>query len=181
MTKKLVLILSAFFLMVLLISCGSRDDRSDSSNKAAPKSEVDRPINNPGVIHFVVSDIDGKPHRSQEWLGKQPVVINFWGTWCPPCRMEMPDLVRLYEEYSSKGVEILGIAVKDNAANVRRFAAEYKMNWVMLMGDNQVLIDYNAIQGIPTTIFLDRTGREVGRYIGMRSYEDLKKGFEAIL
>ena len=76
---------------------------------------------------------------------------------------------------------MIGMAVKDKSENVRRFAAEYHMDWVLLMAEDQVLIDYNAIQGIPTTIFLDEKGQEVGRYVGMRSYDDLRKGFESIL
>lgn len=167
-------------LTVFIISCGSGDKQS-SSSQAAQKPQIDRPVNNPRIVQFTAYDIDGQLHRSSEWLGKQPVVINFWGTWCPPCRMEMPDLVKLYDEYSLKGVEIVGLAVKDRSENVRRFAADYNMSWVMLMAEDQVLIDFNAIQGIPTTIFLDRDGREVGRYVGMRSYEDLRKGFESIL
>jgi len=180
MTKKFLLAFLTLTLTVFIISCGSGDSK-DTTSQTAQKPQIDRPVNNPGVVQFTAYDIDGTLHHSQEWLGKQPVVINFWGTWCPPCRREMPDMVKLYEEYSPKGVEVVGLAVKDKSENVRRFAAEYKMSWVMLMGEDQVLIDFNAIQGVPTTIFLDRDGREVGRYVGMRSFEDLKKGFESIL
>jgi len=180
MTKKLFIAILILTLTVFLVACGSKD-KEGSSAQSTPKSEVDKPYNNPKVVQFTAYDIDGKLHRSQEWIGKQPVVINFWGTWCPPCRMEMPDMVKLYDEYSLKGVEIIGLAVKDRSENVRRFAVDYNMKWVMLMGEDQILIDYKAIEGIPTTIFLDQNGLEVGRFVGMRSYEDLKKGFESIL
>ncbi|MEW5993401.1 MAG: TlpA disulfide reductase family protein [Candidatus Zixiibacteriota bacterium] len=129
---------------------------------------------------FKVFDIEGKLHSSSEWIGRQPVVISFWGTWCGPCRKEIPDLVKLYNEYSPRGVEILGLAVRDHPDRIRRFTQQFGVNWVMLMADTDVVLRYNATTGIPTTIFLDRDGKEVMRYVGARPYEMLKKGFDAI-
>jgi len=180
MTKKIYLLLTVFMLAALALSCGSGESQSKSDQKS-PAVQTAKTDNNPDIIEFSAYDINGKLHNSSEWIGKQPVVINFWGTWCPPCRMEMPDLVKLYNEYNLKGVEVLGLAVKDRTDKVFTFAQDYKMKWVLLMAENKILIDYNAIEGIPTTIFLDRNGNEVGRYIGMRNYTDLKKGFESIL
>ncbi|MEE8405054.1 MAG: TlpA disulfide reductase family protein [candidate division Zixibacteria bacterium] len=161
---------------LMIAGCSS----SDSSSR--PKNDSNSAgISTINVPHFSAKDIDGELHHSSEWLGKQPVVINVWGTWCPPCRREIPDLARLYEEYKPKGVELISLAVKDTPERVRQYAGRNNMNWVLLMSEDQILIDYRATRGVPTTIFIDRDGNEVVRFIGMRDYDTLKRGFEAIL
>lgn len=178
--KKLFYPILTVFMLAMVLSCGSSESQEKSSKDtaSAPAQKTEAAAD---VVTFSAYDVNGTLHNSSEWIGKQPVVINFWGTWCPPCRMEMPDLVKLYDEYSLKGVEMLGLAVKDQPDKVTDFAKQNKMNWVLMIAEDKILIDYKALEGIPTTIFLDRNGREVGRYIGMRNYEDLKKGFESIM
>lgn len=133
------------------------------------------------VVAFTARDTRGQVHQSSEWIGKQPTVINFWGTWCPPCRREIPDLVRLYEEYRPKGIEIIGLAVNDKPATVEVFSQEAGMDWVMLMGDEAVVGAYGGISGVPTTIFLNKDGKEIGRVTGSRTYEEFKPAFDSIL
>jgi len=132
---------------------------------------------------FAAYDVEGNLHQSSEWIGKQPVVINVWGTWCPPCRREIPELVRLYDEYHKKGVEMLGMAVArgDTPQKVESFAEQHNMKWVMLMAQNQHLYALGVLTGVPTTIFYDRKGHEVNRFVGPRDYETFKRAFESIL
>ena len=153
---------------------------SDSSSKPDSNSNTAN-VSSTSVPQFSAKDIDGKLRHSSEWLGKQPVVINVWGTWCGPCRREIPDLAKLYEEYKPKGVELISLAVKDTPERVRQYAERNNMNWVLLMSEDQILIDYRATRGVPTTIFIDKNGNEIVRFIGMKDYETLKRGFEAIL
>jgi thiol-disulfide isomerase/thioredoxin len=163
MLKSFFLFSPLLILTAALVSCGS----------GSKQTETDQ--------HFKVFDITGKSHRSDEWIGKQPVVLNFWGTWCGPCRKEIPDLVRLYNEYAPKGIEILSLAVRDRPDRVDGFSKQYGMRWVMLMASRNILIRYRVASGIPQTIFLDKDGQEVMRFIGARPYETLKIGFEALL
>ena len=175
--NKISAALAALALISLLIAgCSS----SGSSNKPDGNSNT-AAVNSINVPQFSARDIDGELRHSSEWLGKQPVVINVWGTWCPPCRREIPDLAKLYAEYKPKGVELISLAVKDTPERVRQYAERNNMNWVLLMSEDQILIDYRATRGVPTTIFIDRDGNEIARFIGMRDYETLKRGFEAIL
>lgn len=153
----------------------------DSSSNAQNQSAAATTASTVNVPQFSAQDIYGNWHHSSEWFGKQPVVINFWGTWCAPCRREIPDLAELYDEYKSKGVVLISIAVKDTPSRVKKFAAANNMDWVLLMAQDQILIDYRATTGIPTTVFIDKAGNEVLRFIGMRDYNTLKQGFEAIL
>jgi len=163
MLKRLLLSFSLLVLAAALVSCGSGGKQTGTGQ------------------YFEVFDITGKSHRSDEWIGKQPVVLNFWGTWCGPCRKEVPDLVKLYNEYAPKGIEILGLAVRDRPDKVDSFSKQYGMRWVMLMASRDIIIRYGVASGIPQTIFLDKNGREVKRFIGARPYETLKTGFEALL
>lgn len=169
--------LAVFAILSLIIAgCSS----SDSSSTAKTDSNT-ATVSSTNAPQFSAKNIDGEWHHSSEWLGKQPVVINIWGTWCPPCRKEIPDLAKLYKEYMPKGVELISLAVKDTPDRVRKYAEQHNMNWVLLMSEDQILIDYKATRGVPTTIFIDRDGNEVARFIGMKDYDTLKKGFEAIL
>ena len=171
------------FLIGALMSCSSNSGADKSSAKsAATKTDNSSPSTsaNP-VIQFTAQDIQGQTQSSSQWIGKRPVVLNFWGTWCPPCRREIPDIVKLYDQYHSKGVEIIGLAVKDDPQDVVTFSHDKGMKWVMLRATEQVLTDYTVVNGIPTTIFLDKNGNEVTRFIGNRTYEDFKPAFDAIL
>ena len=153
--------------------------QSDPSPAASAGSEV---VLDPNAISWAARDIDGIVHESSEWIGKQPVVINFWGTWCPPCRREIPHLVKAYQEFNPKGVEIIGIALRDSPGRVRDYAAKANMDWVMLIaGDQKMLADYRFSGGVPTTIFLDRSGKEITRFVGPRNLAVLRQAFEAIL
>ena len=175
--NKIIAPLTALALISLIIAgCSS----SDSSSKPAGDSNS-ASVNTINVPHFSAKDINGELHHSSEWLGKQPVVINVWGTWCAPCRREIPDLAKLYKEYNPKGVELISLAVKDTPNRVKQYAEQNNMNWVLLMSEDQFLIDYKAYQGVPTTIFIDKDGNEIVRFIGMRDYGTLKRAFEAIL
>ena len=127
-------------------------------------------------------DTDGQWHELSEWIGKQPVVVNFWGTWCGPCRMEIPGLVRLYDEYKPRGVEIISLAIERRAGplQVKQFGRQWDMDWVMLMANDQVARAFRYSGSVPMTIFLDRNGWEVSRHIGARNYNAFKGDFETI-
>jgi thiol-disulfide isomerase/thioredoxin len=113
-------------------------------------------------------DLSGKTRRLAEWKGKI-VVCNFWATWCPPCREEIPMLISVSEKMGPKGVEVVGIAV-DFAAKVRSFVRDYKISYpVLLAGDNGIDLMRaagNGVGGLPYTTFLDRQGRIVHEKLG---------------
>ncbi len=168
MTRGFPPAVALLLLALMLARCGS-DSKPSQRTQTAQN------------IRYEVYDITGKGHRLDEWIGKQPVVLNFWGTWCGPCRSEIPSLVKLYGEFAPKGVQMIGLAVKDRPEKVQMFSQQYGMTWVLLMADQDILIKYGVISGIPQTIFLDKNGTEVRRYVGARPYEILRQGFEAIL
>ncbi len=179
MKRDVVYLALVLFALALSISC--------SSEQAA---EVDSAVKS--EIEFNALDLDGNLHHSTEWIGKQPVVINLWGTWCPPCRREIPDLAKLYKEYKPRGIEMIGIALERNKGpqDVKKFADQYKMEWVMLMGDMEIAIKFDA-RAVPKTIFVDRhgkvmpvtdyTGRVVREIVGPQPLAVFRAAFEKLL
>ena len=113
-------------------------------------------------------DLDGRKQRLEQWKGKV-VVVNFWATWCAPCREEMPALVRTQARLGSKGLQVVGIAV-DQPDRVRSFATEIGVNYPLLVGELEVMdlakLAGNELGALPYTVILDRSGRIVRTQLG---------------
>lgn len=169
-------------MMFVVISCGSSETETvaDTSNQQDAALAVAESGNN-SLVHWKAKDADGVMRSSDEWLGKQPVVFNFWGTWCPPCRREIPDMVRIYDEYKPKGVEIVSIAIRDNARQVLMYAGKANMKWELLLTNEEVQQKLGLSGSVPTTIFFDKDGNEKARFIGMRNYAAFKAAIESII
>ena len=180
--------------MATFVSC-SADNKSETIAKADSKKVADNQVraetDSPEIAsNFVAYDTDGNLRDLNEWIGKKPVLINFWGTWCGPCRREIPELVKIYEEYGPKGVEIISLAVKDQPATVVSFTGQKNMNWVHLMATQDHLKEY-GVSGVPTTFFYDKdgnlakvrdhNGQFTDRFVGPRSYEIFKAAVESLL
>lgn len=124
---------------------------------------------------------DGKEVSSSEWNGKVRV-INFWATWCPPCKREIPDFVELQNQYGPKGLVVIGIAMdKQGASIVAPFAKEWKMNYPVLIGGNEVSAAYGNIMSYPTTFLVDRAGNVVKKYVGFQEKAVFEKDLKALL
>ena len=108
---------------------------------------------------FELKDINGSTVRLSAYRGKV-VLINFWATWCPPCRAEMPDLVRLQREYATQGLQIIGITYPpQNKTEVRRFASRLKVNYPIVLGNRQIRARFSSEEILPLTVVIDRDGK----------------------
>jgi len=116
---------------------------------------------------FTLQALDGTPWKLRE-LGGKVVLLNFWATWCPPCRKEMPDLEALYGQYKSQGLVILAISDED-AAKVRPFIAERRISYPVLLDPGRTVHELFQIEGIPKTFVYDRAGKLVAQSIDMRT------------
>lgn len=138
---------------------------------------------------FKLATISGEEFHLSDYRGKV-VMLNFWGTWCPPCRKEIPDLVNLQTKYKKDGLEIVGITLNSGSAvEIQKFADKKHMNYTILtdFGNNETHAVINLygqaigqpISAVPTTFIIDREGYIVKGYIGARSeevfYNDLKE------
>ncbi|HYM91833.1 MAG TPA: TlpA disulfide reductase family protein [bacterium] len=99
-------------------------------------------------------------------LKGKPVLLNFWASWCAPCREETPLLVRLHKVYGPRGVEFVGIDAEDQPADARRFIAEYHVDYAVAHADDERLIDAFEIPGLPTTVLIGADGIVVGKVVG---------------
>ncbi len=110
---------------------------------------------------FTLPDLQGVPHRVSEWDGKV-LVVNFWATWCPPCRAEIPTFIDLQKRYGDRGLQLLGVAV-DDPARVAQFVKAEGVNYPVLVGDSEtadVSTRYgNRLGALPFTVIVDRSGR----------------------
>jgi peroxiredoxin len=116
---------------------------------------------------FTLTELGGKNWTLKEQRGKV-VVVNFWATWCPPCRKEMPDLETLYQQFKDQGLVILAISDED-AGKVRPFIAEQKVTYPILLDPGRKVNELFQIEGIPKTFVYDRSGRLVAQSIDMRT------------
>jgi thiol-disulfide isomerase/thioredoxin len=108
---------------------------------------------------FALRDLNGSTVRLRAYRGKV-VLINFWATWCPPCRAEMPDLIRLQREYAKQGLQIIGITYPpETKTRVRRFARSLKVNYPIILGTHQIRARFSSEETLPLTVVIDRDGK----------------------
>jgi len=115
-----------------------------------------------------------------ENIGKV-IILDFWATWCPPCRMEIPGFIELYNKYKDSGLIVIGIIVGDNMDIVKKFVLENNINYPVVMGNSKVVQDYGGITGIPTTFIIDRKGNIVQKFIGYRPKEVFENEIKKLL
>jgi peroxiredoxin len=116
---------------------------------------------------FTLKDLSGKTWTFAELRGKV-VLVNFWATWCPPCRKEMPDLETLYGRFGSKGLVVLGIS-DEEAAKVGPFVRERKISFPVLLDPGRKVNEEFVVEGIPKSFVYDREGKLVAQSIDMRT------------
>jgi thiol-disulfide isomerase/thioredoxin len=137
---------------------------------SAQQDQVNEPI-----IHFVrnpdpapdfkLTALDGKPLTLTALQGKV-VLLNFWATWCGPCRAEIPDLVALQERYKGR-LQIIGLNVDDEEADIKQYVEETGINYPVAMTSNDVRIQFGGIPALPTSFVLDTEGRVVQKHVGL--------------
>ncbi len=148
-------------LVTLVVSQGCASNISDSNRDAGTSTEAIELTPAPEVGHpapdFTLSDLDGNLVRLSDFQGKV-VFINFWATWCPPCRAEMPEIEAVHQKYKDKGVVVLGVDISEPENTVRQYIQKGGFSWtIVLDSTGEVARDYQ-IAAIPTSFFLDREG-----------------------
>lgn len=131
--------------------------------------------------NFRLPEADGKIIELSKYQGKI-VLVNFWATWCPPCRAEIPDFIKVYNQYKSKGFEIIGIALDEKGWSVvKPFMVKMGINYPVVLGTGEVVRAYGGIQSIPTSFLLDKQGNIAGYKVGIIEKAELEGAIEKLL
>jgi thiol-disulfide isomerase/thioredoxin len=129
---------------------------------------------------FTLKDPDGGAVKLADYKGKV-VLLNFWGTWCPPCRMEIPGFIELQDSYRDKGLVIVGVAVEDTPEAVKAYAAEAKINYPLAMVQDDIDAAYGPMYGLPVSFIIARDGSICRRHLGELSKERAEQEIKALL
>lgn len=129
---------------------------------------------------FTLTDINGIEKKLTDFKGKV-VILDFWATWCPPCKMEIPHFVDLYSDYKVKGLEVVGVVLSwQNKQEIEKVIKENNINYTILLGNDEIMSIYD-IKAFPTTFVLDKNGTIVKRYIGYRKKEVFEQDIQGLL
>jgi len=170
---------AAIFVLALgmgLNACQEQQQAQQTAGRppqAVPESEK--------LADFTLPTLAGESVNLRRFEGEKVVVVNFWATWCGPCRREIPDFNEVYASYRDRGVEFLGISLDDDPrAAVPAFMAHVPISYPVLVGSPEIAMRYN-VNGIPHTIIIDRSGRVAYNVVGMLSADRLRKALDQAL
>ncbi len=155
--------------------------QKDGSGNPGPTS---RPVQTlDSLPEFSLPDLQGRQRHSSQWAGKL-LVLNFWATWCPPCRKEIPDFMALQDELGTKGLQFVGIAI-DQAEAVREFAENQGINYPALIGDERSIELSrrlgNRFQGLPFSAIFDRQGKLIHTQAGQLHPDTIREQLSDLL
>ena len=154
----------------------SKQDEAENGEDKETEGSTEK-VEEEYVNDFTLLDLDGNEVSLSDFKGKI-VVLNFWATWCQPCKAEIPDFVEVYNLYKDKNVQFLGIS-DDNVKSLKKFAKSYGINYPVLVdGTIDSISYYWRIRGIPTTYIVDTNGKVIDYHVGMLAKDQLIKAIK---
>ncbi|MCC6632487.1 MAG: TlpA family protein disulfide reductase [Gammaproteobacteria bacterium] len=129
---------------------------------------------------FTRNDLASRQLTLSEHRGKL-VLLNFWATWCPPCREEMPLFSRWQRELKGKGLQVIGVSMDDDATSVKDFIAKYPVSYPVVMGDVKLAQSFGGVLGLPLSYLIDAQGRVVARYQGEADLAKMEAKIKEVL
>ncbi len=185
--KQIVLVL-VFLLSGFLVACENAQEK-ESSNAGEVKNNENKVVSTiqdeatgQGVApDFALTNAEGKTIRLSDFRGKL-VLVDFWATWCGPCRMEIPGFVKLYNKYREKGLVIIGVSLDQNGWEaVNPFVKEYQVPYPIVIATREVTEAYGGIPAIPTTFIISPQGKILEKVVGFRPHEYFEEKIKANL
>ena len=154
-------------LSVILLCYSAHSGNDDPFAKIGIQTAKDRKM----APNFCLKSLNGKEVALKDFSGKV-IFINFWATWCGPCKEEMPSMEALYREFKERGFVLLAISVDYGGMTpVKRFIADHRYTFPVLLDQDSKTLDLYQVKGIPTTLIIDRKGQCIGRAVGPRNWE----------
>ena len=147
-----------------------------SSGRSTPRHALEH------APDFSVTEIDGSSHQQLADFAGQVLLLNFWATWCAPCRVEMPWLVRAYERHRREGLSILGVNMDDgDMPNVQRFAHEMGVTYPIARSNDAIVAAYGGVRFLPQSVLIGRQGQILQRSFGMPSTKEFETAIVSAL
>jgi len=177
MNKRILISIFSVFFAVLVASCERTEDQSPTNSIKDKKIET--LFNEAGVIRIqqstdpieiVLKDMNGQERKLSDFSGKI-IFLNFWATWCVPCRKEMPSMERLYQHFKAENFEMIGINLQEPVEFVKEFFEEYKLTFISLLDSTGDVRNRFGIRAIPVTLILDKNQRIIGKAIGEKEWD----------
>jgi peroxiredoxin len=148
--------------VALATACGGRTAKTPDADACPADAK-------PANLNFTLKNTAGQEVRLADYKGKV-VLLDFWATWCGPCKIEIPGFIELYDKYKSQGLEVVGVVLLDTFENAKPFAEKMKMNYAVLNGDEQQdAIDnaYGPLFGLPMSFIISRDGKICQKHLGL--------------
>ncbi len=172
--RKLAIIAAAFAVGSLFTGCSSSPNVVRAQSLKPDKQRHDAP-------DFALKDADGKTVRLTDYRGKV-VLLDFWATWCEPCRIEIPWFIELQRKNKDRGLEVIGVSMDDEGWEVvKPFMKENGMNYRVLIGNDSTAETYGGVESLPSTFLIDRMGKIAAVHIGLASRKDFEDGVAELL
>jgi len=171
--------LSLALLTLPMLRSGGGGERIGTAASAAPVKEG-CDASGKATFDFVLKDQNNASVNLAEYKGKV-VIVNFWATWCGPCKVEIPDFVKLYAEYKDKGLVIVGISIDDSAEQLRGFMKEFNMNYPVVQMRPEVEDAWGPFYGYPTSFIVARDGSICTKHIGPATHAQFESEIKALL
>jgi thiol-disulfide isomerase/thioredoxin len=171
----------AALLIVSWIAALPAKAQSVPSGQKRPQPSIGHTLRGPAP-DFALESLHGETVHLSDFHGKV-VLLNFWATWCAPCKILTPWLVDLQNQYRPQGLEIIGIALDEDAtkAEIGELADKERVNYVVLIGDEKVAESYGGVPAMPDTFFIGRDGQIVNRIIGLKGKDELEGSIKKAL
>ena len=133
-------------------------------------------------LNYTLKDMDNKNVRLDSHKGKV-ILLDFWATWCGPCKVEIPWFIEFQNKYGKDGLQVLGVSVDDTLPKLRPYVRDMKMTYPVLqgLGHDSLLDSYSATLALPTTVLISRDGKVCQRHIGMASKDSFENGIKSLL
>jgi cytochrome c biogenesis protein CcmG/thiol:disulfide interchange protein DsbE len=153
------------------------------THEGAPPGVSMCPANaKPANMNFTLKDIDNKPVALSSLKGKV-VLLDFWATWCGPCKIEIPWFIEFQQKYGKQGLQVVGVSIDDTLEKLKPYASQMKMNYLVLQGlDQDAMQDaYGPLFGIPVTVVISREGKVCKKHVGLSSKDAFEQEIKSLL
>jgi thiol-disulfide isomerase/thioredoxin len=136
----------------------------------------------PANLNFTLKDLNNRDVKLAAFKGKV-ILLDFWATWCGPCKIEIPWFIEFQNKYKQQGLEVIGVVTEDTLEKAKPFAAQWKMNYTILQGNERDDVDdaFGPMYGLPVTVLISRDGKICGKHIGLSGKDVFEREIKSLL